>query len=396
MKKLIIFESLIICLLMLLIPISSSIEIQLTNKIDDNKISDVDSNSLKLNSNDKIVQSKKSTHVIIPCDGDKDFYALIAGCSKYEDSWNNLPRPPLKPFPESTMKYVYDVLIDSSNWDEDNIILLLNEEATRQNIVDNLAYMGSIIDGDDIFLFSWTGHGTQVDDLDGDDGDGFDEAICPYDTTKNKNGELLNILTDDELDSYFSLIGAEGLFLMFESCFSGGLVDVEIQQGFSFVDVDDDRRVVVMSTLPDKSGFGMFDIGWPMLMLYGMAFSDNSCDTNLDGWISAEEAFTFVDETYPIIENNFYMSLLNFSIKLSVIIVFLNTYKFLKKLGVDLGLRIVLSTLVTGYAYIIYQNDSFKKLMMEYMEMLHEIYGLENNPNMCDDYLGELNIIKIE
>ena len=282
MKKLIIFESLVICFVMLLIPISSSIEIQLTNKIDDNKSNDVASNYIKLNSNDEIAQSKKSTHVVVPGDGDKEFYAIIAGCSKYEDSWNNLPPPPRKPLPESTMKYVYDVLIESMNWDSENIVLLLNEKATRQNISDNLTYMGSIIDGDDIFLFSWTGHGTQVEDVDGDDGDGLDEAICPYDT-KKKNGELLNIITDDELDSYFSLIGAEGLFIMFESCFSGGLVDVESQQGFSFVDVDDDRRVVVMSSSPDKSSFAMPDIGWPMLMLYGMAFSDNSCDIN-DEW----------------------------------------------------------------------------------------------------------------
>ena len=390
MKKSIVFKTLIICFLMLLIPISSAIDVQISNNAHIKNSNDSYINSFNLNK-----YEKKSTHVIIPGDGDKEFYAIFAGCTKYEDRWNNMP-PYLKPFPESTMKYVYEVLIDSSNWDDDNIVLLLNENATRQNILDNLTFLGSIIDGDDVFLFSWTGHGTQIKDLDGDDGDGLDEAICPYDT-KYENGEYVNVITDDELDAYFSLIGAEGLFLMFESCFSGGLVDVETQQRYSFVDIDDDRRVVVMSTPPDKKGYYLITMAWPISMLYSIALSNTSCDNNHDGWISAEEAFTFVDETYPFFENEIWLEAFNQIIPLSTLLVFFIINNILKIFRMKPELRLFLSTLYAGFAYILYQTDDFKQIMIEtYLNILDETMGTVNNPNMCDDYLGELNIINIE
>ncbi|MCJ7571597.1 MAG: caspase family protein [Candidatus Thermoplasmatota archaeon] len=293
MKKLIVFSSLVICLLMLLIPCSSAIEFQLSNKTDTSKSNNFYNDSVESNENSKITYDKKSTHIIVPGDGNKEYYAIIAGCTEYKDSSHNLP-PFGKPFPESTMKYVYDVLINASNWDEENIVLLLNEKATKQNILDSFTDMGKIIDGDDVFFFSWTGHGTQVVDIDGDDGDGTDEAICPYDV-EVKWDTIANIITDDELDSYFSLIGAEGLFIMFESCMSGGLVDNETQHNYSFVDVNEDRRVVVMSSPPDKKSFLMYNIGWPMLMLYGIAFSNDSCDIDHNGWISASVSISSLD-----------------------------------------------------------------------------------------------------
>jgi hypothetical protein len=391
MKKSIIFESLIICLLVILIPISSAIEIQLSNKTDKNNSSDSHINSIKLIPNEEIVQEKKSHYVIIPGDSNKEFYAIIAGCTKYEDSRYNLPGFPWKPFPESTMKYVYEVINDSSNWNSENIVLLFNENATKQKIVDNLIDMGKKIDGDDIFLFSWTGHGTQVKDIDGDEGDGLDEAIRPYDT------DYENVITDDELDSYFSRIGAEGLFLMFESCYSGGLIDVEAQQNYSFVDVDDDRRVVVMSTPPDKKGYGLITMACPISMLYSIALSNNSCDTNLDGWISAEEAFTFVNETYPFFENEMWLETINQNvIPLATLLVFILTNKILKLFRIKPELRLILSTLYAGFAYILYRMDWFQQAYIESILISYERMGVENNPNICDDYLGELNIIKIE
>ncbi len=389
MKKLIVFESLVICLLLLFIPSYSAIDFQLSNKIGATESNNFYNVSVELNAN-----MGESTHILVPADGDKKYYAIIAGCSEYEDSSHNLPSHG-KPFPESTMKYVYDVLLNASNWEEENIVLLLNEEATKKNIFDSLTAMGHIIDGDDVFFFSWNGHGTQVDDIDGDDGDGKDEAICPYDT-KNEEGELVNIITDDELDSYFSMIAAEGLFIIFESCMSGGLVDNKTQNNLSFVDVNEDRRVVVMSTPPDKKGFAMYEIGWPMLMLISIAFKDDSCDTDRNGWISAEEAFTYVDKAYIYVENNFILETINKSIILATLIEFFLENIKLRINGIEFKLRLVISTLWAGFCYMVYETHLSKKFMIEFLKILFELKNVENNPNIYDCYFGELNIIKIE
>ena len=374
MKKLIIFVSLVICALMISIPFSSAVEFQLSN------------------GNSTMSYEKKSTHVLVPGDGDKKYYAIIAGCTEYKDSRHNLPRFG-KPFPETTLKYVYDVLLNTSNWDKENIILLLNENATKQNILGSFMDMGTIIDSDDVFFFSWNGHGTQVEDIDGDDGDGKDEAICPYDT-KTEKGELVNIITDDELDSYFSMIAAEGLFIMFESCMSGGLVDNETQHNYSFVDVNEDRRVVVMSTPPDKKGWAMSKIGWPMLMLYSIALSNDSYDIDNNGWISAEEAFMSVDNAYPFFEYENMLTLMNkFVIPLSTLFAFIYYNIIFKTIGLKLGVRFVVSTLCAGFAYIFYHLT--KKQLIEKSILYNKMRGIENNPNICDGYVGDLDIVQI-
>jgi hypothetical protein len=256
--------------------------------------------------------------------------------------------------------------------------------------------MANIVDGDDIFLFSWTGHGTQVVDEDGDDGDGLDEGICPYDI-KIKGKELINVITDDELDSYFSMIGAEGLFIMFESCMSGGLVDRENEPKYSFVDVDDDRRVVVMSTPVDKSGFFIPSVGWPMLILYSLAFSNSSCDVDGNGWISAEEAFHNVVETYPALEDEFFLDYINKIIPIAVIFNYFIMNMILRILRVKRPIvRGFISLLWAIYSYKVYQSEDMKQDLIKFMRLEWELMGIDNEPNISDNYFGELNIVKIK
>lgn len=391
MKKVMMLVSLAICVLLFITPLSSAVKFQSSNKMDATQSCYCHPIFQSIGNND-FSYEKKSTHVIVPGDGEKKFYAVIAGCSEYQDSRNNIPRLG-KPFPESTFRYVYDVLLNASNWEKENIVLLLNEQATKQNIIDSLMAMGNIIDGDDVFFFSWNGHGTQVQDSDGDDGDGKDEAICPYDTRK-EGDDIANILTDDELDTYFSMIAAEGLFLMFESCMSGGLVDNDAHKNYSMVDVNEDRRVVVMSTPPDKKGQGMFEIGWPMLLLYGIAFSNDSCDVNHNGWISAEEAFTYVDNAYPLLEYDYNKKLLNeVAIPFSTVYVFILYNSILRMLGIHVGMRLVMSTLIAVFAYILYHL--IERPLIKFMGLLNKLMDSVNDPNICDDYVGDLDIFEI-
>lgn len=177
------------------------------------------------------------------------YYALIVGCSRYQNSLNNIPK--INPFPDSSMKYVYNRLLNASNWEEENIFLLLNEDATKENIKNRFQFLSNKVTEQDVFVFSWMGHGTYISDEDQDELDGYDEAICPYDTAWGENG-VENLLIDDELDELFSEVTAKAQFIMFESCFSGGLVEDENQRNqssYGYLDCDADNRVVVMSTL---------------------------------------------------------------------------------------------------------------------------------------------------
>ncbi len=93
---------------------------------------------------------------------------------------------------------------------------LLNKNATRAAI---LAAMKSVItsavSGDSI-VFQYSGHGSYIPDQNGDEPDGKDECLCPYDI--NTKGPI----TDDEIFDLFNS-RADNVKLVFfsDSCHSG-------------------------------------------------------------------------------------------------------------------------------------------------------------------------------
>lgn len=249
------------------------------------------------------------------------YYAVIAACSKYNNSSYNLPKWFLPPFSDEKLSVLYASLLASPNWNKSNIMLLLNDHATKQNITDALVHMASVVGPDDIFLFSWSGHGTEVNDTDGDESSGGandtkDEAICPYDVIKVDNFTKLNVLTDDELGHLFSNITCKGMCLIFDCCLSGDMVDLDANkqktgiliadsQASMFTnefcadlsqpkssDVNGNNRVILMSTRPGLLERGSYLTGFPFV--FGLAFAcsyPRISDRNRDGVISAEEAF---------------------------------------------------------------------------------------------------------
>ncbi len=95
-------------------------------------------------------------------------------------------------------------------------ISLLDEEAKKVDMVEAISKIVADTGRDDIAVITYSGHGTWVPDEDGDEADGRDEALCPYDIAEG------NVLTDDELYEIFSERnrGARIIFIS-DSCHSG-------------------------------------------------------------------------------------------------------------------------------------------------------------------------------
>lgn len=91
---------------------------------------------------------------------------------------------------------------------------LLTKKATRKAVLKGIASAATALKTGDIFLLSYSGHGGQAPDLNGDEPDGKDETWCLYD------GELI----DDELYSSWSAF-ASGvrILLLSDSCHSGSV-----------------------------------------------------------------------------------------------------------------------------------------------------------------------------
>lgn len=109
------------------------------------------------------------------------------------------------------------------------LTILLDEQATYNNIISQLTQFIKKTQKGDIVYFHFSTHGQPVEDLDGDEVDGWDEAIIPIDAYKLfKKGsyEGKNHLLDDQLNIYIKKlrerIGPSGfLYVIVDACHAG-------------------------------------------------------------------------------------------------------------------------------------------------------------------------------
>jgi len=91
---------------------------------------------------------------------------------------------------------------------------------TRNNILSELRKLLENAIAGDMLVLSFSGHGSQTVDRNGDEIDGKDECICTLDN---------NIIKDDEINSYIKtyLKPNVTLFAVFDSCHSGTMMDLK-------------------------------------------------------------------------------------------------------------------------------------------------------------------------
>lgn len=149
--------------------------------------------------------------------------ALITGIGEYpvESGWHSING-------DNDVPLITDVLIQKG-FDSDNIVRLVNEKATKENILKKFAQLTKEARQNDIIYIHFSTHGQQMMDLNGDEEDGLDEAIIPFDARKSfikgqYEGE--NHLVDDELNELLTAlrnkIGRSGtLLVIIDACHSG-------------------------------------------------------------------------------------------------------------------------------------------------------------------------------
>lgn len=121
--------------------------------------------------------------------------------------------------------------------------MLVNKEATASNIRKVFAKMQEDATLGDLIYIHFSCHGQPVEDYNGDEVDGWDEAIVPYDAWQIPvkgayNGK--NHIIDDELNLWLSKIrkkiGSTGfLYVVVDACHSGGIDRGEEEDGEIFV-----------------------------------------------------------------------------------------------------------------------------------------------------------------
>jgi hypothetical protein len=123
---------------------------------------------------------------------------------------------------------------------------LCNKEATANNIRRSLASFSTKCKSGDIVYIHFSCHGQPFEDSDGDESDGWDEALVPFDALKEYDkgkytGE--NHITDDELNGYLRTIrnrvGPNGIvYVVIDACHAGS----------SYRGEEDEDSVVIRGT----------------------------------------------------------------------------------------------------------------------------------------------------
>lgn len=158
---------------------------------------------------------------IVACSHGQSRHALVVAVSRYSDPcWNEIHA-------NNDLSVLLPVLAKQGF----TVTRLVNESATKKNITEALLTLKNRARKGDLVYIHFSCHGQQMADNNGDEPDGLDEAIIPYDAAmhyeKGKyEGE--NHLRDDELGEYLvdirKAIGDKGnLLITIDACHSASM-----------------------------------------------------------------------------------------------------------------------------------------------------------------------------
>lgn len=112
---------------------------------------------------------------------------------------------------------MYKILTEKFDFPPDNIRVLTDRRATKQNILDRIQWLVYGSKPGDELVIHYSGHGSQVRDRNGDElNDYLDEILCPHDL------DFDDPLTDDMIHEIFKhKIDGASLTFICDSCHSG-------------------------------------------------------------------------------------------------------------------------------------------------------------------------------
>lgn len=161
-----------------------------------------------------------------------DCRALVIGIDRYA----NLPQP-LEGCVNDA-RVITGLLQGSFGFPSSGIVTLLDQDATRERILTELDALVDVAEEGDVVVVTYSGHGSQMTDREGDEPDGMDETIVPHDSGRapHENRDI----SDDEL--YVRLLAlsrkTQYVTLIVDCCHSGSVVRDAFGERIRWVEPD--------------------------------------------------------------------------------------------------------------------------------------------------------------
>jgi hypothetical protein len=165
---------------------------------------------------------------------------------------------------------------EENGWESDELTLLLGSAATKNAITTTLSNLVTQAEENDYILVYYSGHGTHITDVNGDEVDGFDEAIVPVDCDPSVPSTLI---TDDELGAIFSECITEKGVIIYEG---------------SYGDLDIICLPIMTASGPNECACETVDLGHGIFTYYILeGLNNHKGDSNNDNCVSVIELFDY-------------------------------------------------------------------------------------------------------
>jgi len=217
-----------------------------------------------------------------------DRWAVIIGISDYAGDENDLE------YCDDDAWDFYNALVNEYGWLSDHIVILIDDHATRANILDAINWMRENEGPGDEVVFFYSGHGTvSTSDADGDP-ERKDECIIPWEI------EWEYFIWDGDLRNEFSDFESTRILFYFDSCYSGGMTDLA-----------GDGRLICMACKETQFSWEMseYENGQFTYYFVDQGMLAGKADANNDGVVTCEEAFDYAkancQSQTPTVSDNF-------------------------------------------------------------------------------------------
>ncbi len=203
----------------------------------------------------------------------------------------------------------YQYLVNDNQIPKDQVTLLLNEEATLQNLKDALGVdLKKKARRQDTVIIYYAGHGAPEANRGSPDGDGVEKYLLPYDADAHRlYSTALPML---ELSRIFSRLSAERVVLIMDTCYSGStevgartvrmdLLRPSISDSFLDRVAQGEGRVIITASEPNEVSMEREDLGHGIFTYY-LLESLSKGDIDGDGSITANEVFRYVSKWVPV------------------------------------------------------------------------------------------------
>ncbi|MHA1252972.1 MAG: caspase family protein [Candidatus Helarchaeota archaeon] len=237
----------------------------------------------------KISIERRENKIYKSFDNGTEYYALIVGITKYKFYEYDAG------FADVNAKNLCELLKTKKNWKKENIILLLNEEATKANLLNGIRWLVNKADEDDIVMFFYSGHGVKHQQS-------FNHSYITFYEIKSTK-DYANMSSDTELDKEFSKLNSSRIVFIFDCCWSARMTDL-IKPGRVILSAGG-KFFSCVADWDDNIESGIFSY-------YIRQGLEGYADYDGNNIISAEETFNYAYKKTMIHSFIFHMSLLRY------------------------------------------------------------------------------------